>query len=72
MREVHGAGGGIDPHSPFGPADFKSAASANFAIPASDSLSAVSHSRGIKLASDANGNCRRHTLPILKVAPMGH
>src|SRR6266542_5315039 len=26
--------GDLNPHSPFGPADFKSAASANFAIPA--------------------------------------
>jgi hypothetical protein len=35
--------GESNPHSPFGPADFKSAASANFAIPASE-RNARSHS----------------------------
>ena len=54
MREVWCPEGDLNPHRPFGPADFKSAASASFAIRAVSGCEApsVSHS-GKGLCDDA-------------------
>ena len=59
--------GESNPHSPFGPADFKSAASANFAIPASSGQSLLLESLSVLHSSRAAASrCRPRKSPARK------